>query len=445
MNPTNSGDADAKWEKLVEQTKMKMKGRRWASIDSDDDFYIAFPESLLDNLPETEKNGVIKSLRDNQWIEVTDDTKPMSRTTSLNSTDWSSEGALATSSRRTTLNSVAENSVSISNVKLLNKGNSFRSNSSSNSNFSLVSHSSKFMVKPLKFGRFSNTSVQSLGDSQLKPQVSEIENVVDNTIPKAIASDALNNLFFGIPENLLNNIQQGIKDTLLESNITLGDEPKFDVVVDKTMEKLQSIESDGKFLMPSIVFGQGFSDLNEAFNAVTDKLVDNVLNDLRNTIVIEGYGGQAEIINVFDKNMQESQLCKIALAPTATVEHFYNPLQPTFIFKYNIDFNKKDFQVMKQTLKEIIQQLDEEYRKIIENALYFSSSLDKVKSITENIIRIYVILSRVYVCIMISEIKTGPTSSSKDTVNSIQQRIDSLKETLNGTIPFLFGLEKRFI
>lgn len=132
------------------------------------------------------------------------------------------------------------------------------------------------------------------------------------------------------------------------------------------------------------------------------------------------------------------------LSDNLFVGDFYDP-RNAGSFPYRMTNKQIDFETTKSALKTMLSDIREDHKRIVEEILSLKSDR---KTTLENYLRFVTqlikILSRVYVCVVVSQIYMTTTilpSNSADKVQALQKRVSDLKSLLADTLPFLLKLE----
>jgi hypothetical protein len=148
---------------------------------------------------------------------------------------------------------------------------------------------------------------------------------------------------------------------------------------------------------------------------------------------------------VDENKLDESfvNLTNYQLTNDMRIGDFYDPTAGS-AFPYKILKDKKDYDGAKTEIKKLLNDLRYEHEGVVDSILdsdKVHKSLIFQRYIT-HLNKITILLSRVYVCIMVSEINsTSPLTSSASTVSELEQRVDTLKKVLSDIVPFLLQLE----
>ena len=151
---------------------------------------------------------------------------------------------------------------------------------------------------------------------------------------------------------------------------------------------------------------------------------------------------------LLDENMIKESFDNIniyKLSEDLTVGDFYDP-NAANDFPYKILNDTREYGEAKEYIKSLLHDISSEHEGVIDSILESDNpSMDKTlifQRYVTYVSRLTILLSRVYVCVLVSEINsTSPLTSSASTMSELTERVDTLKKVLSDIVPFLLQLE----
>ncbi len=153
----------------------------------------------------------------------------------------------------------------------------------------------------------------------------------------------------------------------------------------------------------------------------------------------------------FDVNAIKSRLrtAKLSEKTNTTVGTFFpEPNSSSVPYKFDVSLEPNEFAEVKDNIKAILQSVREVHTHSINQLIDDDgNNVEKMTNELEAIIlaigTVVTILSRVYVCVVVSEYLTTKSPSTKSTVEDKKKKIEKLKDLLTNTIPLLLKLENQ--
>lgn len=142
---------------------------------------------------------------------------------------------------------------------------------------------------------------------------------------------------------------------------------------------------------------------------------------------------------------EDYDLTNLLLDPSINlkVNDFYKPGLNSFPYQFVKD--KFDFEGAKLIIKNKIKEIREKHDKQISMFMDTSEdNIDILKTYITNVTKDIVLLSRVYVCVLVSEVNSQipiKSTATQGNIENVKQNINRLKSMLLDTIPFLLKIE----
>lgn len=150
------------------------------------------------------------------------------------------------------------------------------------------------------------------------------------------------------------------------------------------------------------------------------------------------FGPGSRISQLITSTASLANITMYKLSKDLSVSDFYNPAD---VFPYKTLKDKKEYVEAKNHIKNILNELSSQHEGVVEYILdYVEDKSTGLKEYIKYVTKVTILFSRVYVCIMVSEINSTSTSSAS-AMSELQQRVDTLKEVSRDIVPFLLKLE----
>jgi hypothetical protein len=265
----------------------------------------------------------------------------------------------------------------------------------------------------------------------------------------------------GFPPSVLNtynsavpntNTNAGLKTTNGSKNAPIIFGQGFPPNVLNTYNNVVSTtKANGTTSVPAITNANGTNNIVlRTSPSWTDKQY-NFGNYVLNTRASET-GSSPDVNDMFkDLNIEaiKRNLRTVKLSANTTVGKFFpepSPNSSPYIF--DVKINNNEFNEVKNNIKAILQSVRQTYTELMNQIIDNNSkNVETMKTELENIISaittVVIILSRVYVCVVVSEYLQTKSPSSQSKVEDKKKKIDKLKTLLKDTIPLLLKLENQ--
>lgn len=155
--------------------------------------------------------------------------------------------------------------------------------------------------------------------------------------------------------------------------------------------------------------------------------------------------GSSPLSTSSSSSYSTNDLTNLLLDPSInlTVNDFYKPGLNSFPYKFVKD--KFDFEGAKLIIKNKIKDIREKHDKQISMFMdTYEDNVDSLKTYITNVTKDIVLLSRVYVCVLVSEVNSQTpikSNAPQGNIENVKQNINRLKSMLLDTIPFLLKIE----
>jgi flagellar biosynthesis chaperone FliJ len=144
-------------------------------------------------------------------------------------------------------------------------------------------------------------------------------------------------------------------------------------------------------------------------------------------------------------NSNIDDLLEMELAKDLYLKNFYDTSTGSFPFKFVPNLDKAKIDEAKDKIKDTMNEIRNNYETKINAMINNDTNVNMAnfKNEVTSVQEVVLLLSRVFVCILVSEFSSQDVNlqAKSQTTDQLQKRVDNLKQMLADTLPFLLKIE----